>query len=66
MSEDFERYGDYNEIDEAPKSKNPVLIALKVITAVEPKGSTAVVYGATDMGNNLVLKVHYRFGSRNC
>ena len=32
---DYERYGDYNEIEEdAPKSKNPVLIFLKIMTAV--------------------------------
>ena len=23
-------------------------------------------YGAPGMGNNLVVKVHYRLGSRNC
>lgn len=33
--EDFERYGDYNEIDEPPvKKKNVVLIILKLITAL--------------------------------
>lgn len=32
---DYERYGDYNEIeDDAPKSKNPVLLILKILTAV--------------------------------
>ena len=32
---DYERYGDYNEIEEdAPKSKNPVMLILKIITAV--------------------------------
>ncbi len=33
--EDFERYGDYNEIDESPvKKKNVVLIILKLVTAL--------------------------------
>ena len=33
--EDFERYGDYNEYEEdIPKSKNPVLILLKVLVGV--------------------------------
>ena len=33
--EDFERYGDYNEYeDDIPKSKNPVVITLKVLVAV--------------------------------
>ena len=33
---DYERYGDYNEIDEAPggKSKNPVVIILKAVIAL--------------------------------
>jgi len=32
---DYERYGDYNEIEEdRPKSKSPVLLILKIITAV--------------------------------
>ncbi len=32
---DYERYGDYNEIDEAPgKSRNPVIIILKAIVAL--------------------------------
>ena len=31
--EDMERYGDYNEVDEAP-SKNPIIIALKVIVGI--------------------------------
>ena len=29
--EDFERYGDYNDLDDAPKSKNTVLIIIKVL-----------------------------------
>ena len=32
---DYERYGDYNDIEEdRPKSKNPVLLILKIITAL--------------------------------
>lgn len=32
---DYERYGDYNDIeDDLPKSKNPVLIILKILTAL--------------------------------
>ena len=31
--EDMERYGDYNEIDEAP-SKNPVVVGLKILVGV--------------------------------
>ena len=32
---DYERYGDYNETeDDIPKSKNPVLIVLKILTAL--------------------------------
>ena len=32
---DYERYGDYNEIEEdRPKSKSPVLLILKILTAV--------------------------------
>ena len=32
---DYERYGDYNEIeDDLPKSKNPVLLILKILTAI--------------------------------
>lgn len=31
---DYERYGDYNEIDDAPKSKNPIIIVLKILIAV--------------------------------
>ena len=32
---DYERYGDYNEIDDdLPKSKNPVFILIKVLTAL--------------------------------
>ena len=32
---DYERYGDYNDIeDDLPKSKNPVLIILKILTAI--------------------------------
>ena len=32
---DYERYGDYNEIEEdAPKSNNPVMLILKILTAV--------------------------------
>jgi len=31
--EDMERYGDYNEID-APPSKNPVIVALKILVGI--------------------------------
>ena len=32
---DYERYGDYNEIEEdTPKSKNPILVTLRILTAV--------------------------------
>lgn len=32
--DDFERYGDYNEVDVAPKKKNPVLRFIKIIVLV--------------------------------
>ena len=32
---DYERYGDYNEVeDDLPKSKNPIIIILKLLTAL--------------------------------
>ncbi len=32
---DYERYGDYNDLeDEAPKSKNPILVTMRILTAL--------------------------------
>ena len=39
---------------------------MKNYRSTADRGSGAVVYGAPGMGNNLVVKVHYRLGSRNC
>ena len=41
---DYERYGDYNEIEEdAPKSKNPVLVSLRILTAAICVGVVALI-----------------------
>lgn len=31
LMDDLERYGDYNEIDDAPRSKNPIAIIIKIL-----------------------------------
>ena len=41
---DYERYGDYNEIEEdQPKSKNPVIITLKILIAVVCIGVVGII-----------------------
>ena len=31
LMDDLERYGDYNEIDDAPRSKNPIAVIIKIL-----------------------------------
>ncbi|MFL2062153.1 hypothetical protein, partial [Marinilactibacillus psychrotolerans] len=33
---------------------------------IEPVFEATLFFGAPGMGDNLVVKVHYRLGSRNC
>ncbi len=41
---DYERYGDYDDIDEdLPKSKNPVMIMLRIMTAVICVGVISII-----------------------
>ena len=60
---DYERYGDYNDIeDDLPKSKNPVLIVLKIITALICAGVIALLAFRLIVFNNypdLVKNVYF-------
>ena len=60
---DYERYGDYNDIeDDLPKSKNPVLIILKILTALICIGVIALLAFRLIIFNNYpesVKKVYF-------